>query len=328
MRYAHDLFVSYAVRDDTPKPAGWVTAFVNHLENYLLHQLGRRDLNIWMDRRQLDGNDLLTPEIIAAVRSAAVFLMFHSPQYQASEWCQQEFRTFCERVADPTRVFLIELTNNVKRPAPLEDLRGYRFWAYENDGRTPRRLAYPDFDAERDREYHVLLNTLGNQMASNIQRLQDSAGMPSSPSVERSAERFTATPAGTFPALPAATSAATPSGPSTEFWPELPQTLAELLPGGWRMQIVYPNGLMGHAVLHVYANGAFHGEGMSPIGPFRVDGSWALMPPTQVILRGRQFVGGFPAPDYLGVIRFWQIRPNELTGAMNTGERISWQRVV
>jgi hypothetical protein len=174
--YPYDVFVSYATRDDQPFPGvteqGWITTFVKQLSVLLIQKLDRREISIWTDRAEIQGNDVLTPAIKEGLAGAATLLMFLSPQYLASSWCQKELETFLNSTDDLSRVFLVELTRLQNKPPRLEDLRGYTFWDFEDDGKTPRRLADPKLVSPRDDRYIPLLNKLSDHLAHELRRRQ------------------------------------------------------------------------------------------------------------------------------------------------------------
>jgi len=181
--YPYDVFVSYATRDDQPFPGvtkeGWITTFVKQLGVLLVQKLERREVAIWTDRSELQGNDELTPNIREGLAGCATMLMFLSPQYLASSWCQKELETFLRSTDDLSRVFLVELTRLQSKPPRLQDLKGYAFWDVEDDGKTPRRLAYPKLESPRDDKYIPLINKLSDHLAHELRRQRPAhAGAP------------------------------------------------------------------------------------------------------------------------------------------------------
>lgn len=156
-----DIFVSYAHVDDEPlRPAkiGWVTTFVENLTGELARCLGRREAcELWMDY-ELRGNQSISGEVKAQVQSARAFLMFLSPGYEASTWCQEELSLFLETVGEIAgRVYIIRL-NDTATPEPLakEQIKGYEFWERDRSKRV-RRLASPEPSPD-ERVYYKTLN--------------------------------------------------------------------------------------------------------------------------------------------------------------------------
>jgi hypothetical protein len=179
-----DLFISYAHVDDEPDPAfpdrpGWVTTLVRCLEKRLAKKLGRVDAyDIWRDPK-LAGHVDLTPELIARVRDAAVFLLVLSPAYLASEWCRRELRVFDEairgRKAAQGRIFVVEFdrVDRKRRFPELADLKGYRFWVEDPDTGNPQTLGYP-IVREKDDEYHKRVNDLCIELVRQLDTLKQS----------------------------------------------------------------------------------------------------------------------------------------------------------
>jgi hypothetical protein len=172
----HDVFISYAHRDDQKLPEadyGWVTLFVDHLKARVTTQLkGRESLKCWMDH-QLAGNAELTPTILETVRGSATILIFLSPQYLASKWCRDELETFMAaartRGRATKRIFLIEVWE-VSKPPALEDLKGYQFWQIDPHSGVPELLGYPRPSYDRHPDYYRLLNQLAYNLAEEINR--------------------------------------------------------------------------------------------------------------------------------------------------------------
>jgi hypothetical protein len=102
-------------------------------------------------------------------------------------------------------------------------------------------------------------------------------------------------------------------------------SLARTIPGLWQLQIMYPNGMTGHATVIFEPSGNFRAEGRG-LANFKIDGTWHADSSDQVSLRGRQFDGVQTLP-YHAVIGFSDIGANGMVGALNTGERTVWQRI-
>ena len=165
-----DIFISYAHVDNdplAPAPRGWVSIFVENLEKLLAKHLGRRDAyTLWMDN-ELRGNQPIDPGILGKLKEAKIFLLFLSPGYRASKWCQTELQTFLERFTDDqSRIFVVEL-DNVERPAGL-NLKGYRFWVVKDNNR-PSLLATPEPNPS-EKEYYSYLDDLARDLSEQIER--------------------------------------------------------------------------------------------------------------------------------------------------------------
>lgn len=178
--FTHDIFVSYAHVDNQPlfgAEKGWVTTLVDNLRILLAEKLGRSDAySLWMDPK-LSGNAPLTPAILEALEGSANLLMILSPGYLSSEWCLREKETFLKRFQGQNQlmrqIFLVErLPVPVEqRPAELQDLLGYRFWANDADGR-PRTLGVPKPNPHTEQRYFNLLDDLSRDLENELQRNQ------------------------------------------------------------------------------------------------------------------------------------------------------------
>src|SRR5208283_4718284 len=147
--YKNDIFVSYARVDDNPFPGvqtGWVTTLINSIQIRLAQRLGRSDAySLWMDY-ELAQHVKLTPQIMDALRQTAIMIIILSPGYLASEWCKRERNTFLELIKEGnSRVFIIErdIIEDQDRPTEFQDLRGFRFWVRDREGKPPRILGAP-----------------------------------------------------------------------------------------------------------------------------------------------------------------------------------------
>src|ERR1044071_977630 len=171
----NDVFVSYAREDDVPlegAPAGWVSVLVEGLKTMLARQLGRADvLAVWRDV-QLGGNEDIT-EILEAVRGSATLLVVLSEGYLASPWCRDEFQEFLALAGKHTRrLFMVERTPIAlsRRPKPLDDRIGYRFWVADRGTGTPRTLGEP-VPTPAEPEYYHQLNRLAFELANELRRM-------------------------------------------------------------------------------------------------------------------------------------------------------------
>ena len=125
---------------------GGITHFANKLRTLTNGKMGREEnYTLWKDFR-LQGNDAITPEIKEQLKSTHSFILFLSPGWIASDWCQKELKIFQQEHKDniKKRIFMVELDSlqaDVK-PDILRDMKGYRFW-WKNDEDKIRRLGFP-----------------------------------------------------------------------------------------------------------------------------------------------------------------------------------------
>src|SRR5262249_42036639 len=137
--FAHDLFVSYAHRDNRTfgHDEGWVAIFDKNLREALAHKLKRGQPDIWRDQR-LSSSDPFSAAIQEAVIHTAVLLVILSENYLESEWCQQELTLFLEAAKHTGgatgRIFLVSLdaVNYTRWPAAFQHLLGVQFYEQAN----------------------------------------------------------------------------------------------------------------------------------------------------------------------------------------------------
>jgi hypothetical protein len=175
MEEPRDVFVSYAHIDDEPPgllPQGWVTFFVTELLKELNKKAGGRKI-VWMDGR-LQPNDLVPSTLITTVRASRTLVLFMSPSYQASTWCQRELITFLEAngtIKNKESVFIIEV-----EPVPreslhprLQELTPLRFWEKDSLNRgAARRLGHPIPSPDEDSPYWRRLNELAHLICEHL----------------------------------------------------------------------------------------------------------------------------------------------------------------
>ena len=173
--FENDIFISYAhIDDETPEGehGGWITYFHKWL-NVRVAQLYGAKPRIWRDPK-LRGNDDFSSEIVDNLPKVAFFVCVLSPRYVKSEWCTRELETFsavAERtggltVNNKARVFKV-----VKTPIPfeqhpgiLQDLLGYEFFGYDDDG-TPHEYD-PNIDEDTKKHFAKVINDLARDISS------------------------------------------------------------------------------------------------------------------------------------------------------------------
>ena len=187
-REQYDVFISYAHADNDlfyGAQKGLVTTFAFNLERLLSRKL-ERNAAIWMDHRELTGNNPLTPAIMEALGRTSVIVVIVSPRYLASEWCRREREQFLNMVSKRTssgsRVFRVEFDKMERRQLPNEfsDTVGYQLWAENWDDKTTRTLGFPN---PLEEEYWQVLNRIAFHLSDEIKRLEEGPSRPQDSSV-------------------------------------------------------------------------------------------------------------------------------------------------
>jgi hypothetical protein len=161
--------------DDVPPVGvakGWVANLIVQVKGELARELGRAEaLSVWFDHSDLRGNSVLTPEILGELRASATLLLVLSKGYLASEWCRQELTTFVEKWGQNSpRLFVVE-RSEVQRPDEIGDLRGYRFWYADDNGRL-RTHGDPEPDPDQRAYYDSALD-LARDLAGQLRGLRE-----------------------------------------------------------------------------------------------------------------------------------------------------------
>ncbi len=175
-----DVFISYAHSDDEIQrgaEAGWVTTFVDELKKLLHRKLGGSGASIWMDH-QLTANEQVTATLLESVTRSRTIVLFMSPGYSMSTWCQKEIGNFLEaHGASKNRenVFIVEL-DSTKRESwhpRLQELTPIRFWREDRD-HVPQLLGYPVPNPDPDDPYWLNLNKLAHFIADYLKTHSES----------------------------------------------------------------------------------------------------------------------------------------------------------
>ena len=176
----HDVFVSYAHRDDMPiiGSEGWVTTLVRNLRGFLAVRLGRADAySIWMDH-ELAGNAPFPQAITRNLEQSATLLILLTPAYLNSEWCRHEANYFLDTVrrsaASNERVFIVEMlpTERDSWPEEFKDANSLRFWEQTDSGRVST-LGFPQ-PSSTDQAYFSSLDRLASEIAAVIYKFRQS----------------------------------------------------------------------------------------------------------------------------------------------------------
>jgi hypothetical protein len=169
-----DVFISYAHSDDEillGAKAGWVTTFVDELKKLLHRKLGGSGATIWMDH-QLTANEQVTATLMKSVACSRTLVLFMSPGYSMSAWCQKELGNFLETNSackNRENVFIVEL-DSTKRESwhpRLQELTPIRFWREDRD-HVPQLLGCPVPNPDPDDPYWLNLNKLAHFIADYL----------------------------------------------------------------------------------------------------------------------------------------------------------------
>jgi hypothetical protein len=178
----HDVFVSYAHLDDEPPPgsdAGWITTLVRHLQQKIAQKLGHNGFRVWMDHH-LAENAQVTPTLINTVRKSATMIIFMSPGYANSAWCQKEMQEFHRliqsRTTNGSEVFVIHQDEIAREDIPeaLRDLIGFQFWSKDGHWGTPQRLGdpLPNPSDQSHGEYFDLVVKVAYRVSAELKRIR------------------------------------------------------------------------------------------------------------------------------------------------------------
>jgi hypothetical protein len=169
-----DVFISYAHSDDEIQrgaEAGWVTIFVDELKKLLRRKLGGNGASIWMDH-QLVANEEVTGALIDSVSRSRTLVLFMSPGYSMSAWCQKELGKFLETNSsskNKENVFIVELDSTERESwhPRLQELTPIRFWREGRDHVT-QLLGWPVPNPEQDDPYWQNLTKLAQFIANYL----------------------------------------------------------------------------------------------------------------------------------------------------------------
>jgi hypothetical protein len=141
--FKHDIFISYAHADDAadPQDVRWVSDFQVYLKRAVKQHLAGYEPDVFFDALDLHPNHPIQAVLVNAGLSA-VFLPVISPSYVERPWPNDELNAFCQAVADPDRIFAVELLPPIgEYPLQLRNLRRKEFWwKDEKQGSAPRKF--------------------------------------------------------------------------------------------------------------------------------------------------------------------------------------------
>jgi hypothetical protein len=187
VRFKNDLFISYGRIDDqplTPEQKGWVSRFHASLDALLSMRLGRI-AKIWRDEKRLQGNDILTDEIVEQLPQSAALISVLTPRYLESPWCTKEVHEFCKLaeqsgglvVDNKARVFKVlksPVATQESLPPVLNDVLGYEFFILE-DG-TPLELD-PAYGEKFGHDYNRKVGKLAWDISQLLSKLASDVGV-------------------------------------------------------------------------------------------------------------------------------------------------------
>ena len=143
--YDGTVFISYSRADNLPPPGerkvqGWITFFWEQLR-FELTNVGLGEAKLWLDRYEIEPNEVFTTRIKGALDAAKLVIMILSPNWAKRPWCLEEADYFAEKHPDATeRTVLVKkldlppgiiLPDRVRKI--LENRVGYEF--FEKDPR-------------------------------------------------------------------------------------------------------------------------------------------------------------------------------------------------
>lgn len=177
------VFISYSHKDDlklSSETYGWVTAFAQDLK-VALERVGVTEPKIWMDKKELDGNELFKHTIDEATASSSILVPVISPFYIQDEhkWLKKERDEFIAaavragnlRVGNKSRICPVikQAVNEKDLPTELADIN-LKYEFYDENKKPLRDHAYGDRVEE-------VANTIKN-MLENLENLKAPAPAP------------------------------------------------------------------------------------------------------------------------------------------------------
>ncbi|MGH9307842.1 MAG: TIR domain-containing protein [Vicinamibacterales bacterium] len=262
----------------------------------LIQELEENGFGVWVDRQDIRGGTQWRAAITQAIRDCEAFLVVLSPNSTGSKNVGREL----ELAADNNRPIIPIVCGVCEIPSAF----AYHFAGVQ-------RIEFPD----------------GSDSKQGVDRLIDAIRAVTA------AEPATAG-GGTKKRAPAPASSRRPDpAPDTRNagWPapaapQGTQTLAQLLPGRWHVQIHNPMMGTGVLTLDLAPNGVFQGQLMKPFGMTRITGQWQATVMNQLMLQGQE-TNGFQVIPYATMIQFTQIDAHQLAGATMAGEQTFMKRM-
>jgi len=94
------VFLSYSHHDDEPygpQKRRWVEEFEEALRESIGQRVGPGRIEVWRDKRRLEGNELFDEQIEQQIDRSAILVTVLSQHYLSSAYCRKEFQAFGQR---------------------------------------------------------------------------------------------------------------------------------------------------------------------------------------------------------------------------------------
>lgn len=152
--FEKDVFISYAHVDNKPNSVqrdakGWISNFHYLLQNRL-NQLISKELTVWFDEKDLEGNSVFGKEIRKQFPQLKVMVSILTPGYFKSDWCKDEMDEFYQaasknlgvNIGNHSRIFKVVKTpyydeEEIRRVPPtisevINDTLDFKFYIQES----------------------------------------------------------------------------------------------------------------------------------------------------------------------------------------------------
>lgn len=214
--FKNDVFISYAHADNEEnlQRRRTVTTFVQELGKLLRTRgLSSDGVNIFLDRKNLGSNRVVSEALVDEVRQSAMFVAISSPAYQEREHTIRELEAFLERPGPRDSLFIVELLPLTMsgRPHPaIEKRLRTAFWVHDDDQHITLTIDpdhHPKLYTQRLTKFSDELSERMKQIRAEILSFQTPSfpapsARPPSVQVQSPAPSPIAGPASSQPAFP------------------------------------------------------------------------------------------------------------------------------